>query len=355
MAVQHCNPYSASLARPDLTRQFVADIRGRFRPIRGRVRHFATQADGFDLRETAETAALADGDEPEDWPDPPESVREAATPSAKAAAFAQWLRRVLRERVLNPVQRNVIQRLERARPGRRLAVLESWDHWTKPYVLGSYRSGWETAGARLRTEGVPVTETAIGSGATGAAAFAGSTAALLSLQLLYADTYRALEQIAQDAAAERVRETITKTIADGRSPQTLANRLTRDIRTLQHKRAEVVGTDIPTRGQSDAHLDRFGDAGIQVVHHGDWTTEKDNNVCPFCRRVGGETFTLDELRATLVQWRGQVYRLNPPAHPRGRCEIRPRVVVAKPFAPLSERVPGTVVTTSADRRRSPPS
>jgi hypothetical protein len=74
----------------------------------------------------------------------------------------------------------------------------------------------------------------------------------------------------------------------------------------------------------------------------------DTRVCPFCRRLNGVEMTIDEMLGTHVLWRGQIYRLAPPAHPDGRCTPLPSVGASPPTEPLADRVPGTIVVRDAN-------
>lgn len=327
----HC----ARLATPpaDTTRkQFVADIRGRFRPIRGRIRHFASVEDGFDLRDTTQQARLADGDDtPDDWPDPPEEVYRFETAAGKADAFAEWLRGVLRDDVLEQTSAGRIRRI-RQTPTRRLPeILREWDHWTATYVRAAYRTAWEAAGGRLRVRGAAVAPTQLEAGQDLAEAF-NIGVSPDTLRRAYTRTYENLESIADDAAADAVRETITQGIAEGVNPRTMADRLTKDVRTLQHTRAETLARTETMATYSDSTLDRYEAAGADGVAHGEWSATNDARTCPVCKSLDGNEYTIEEMRTGTFTYEPSgdepdhlagEYALKPPAHPNGRCSILP--------------------------------
>jgi SPP1 gp7 family putative phage head morphogenesis protein len=331
----------------------VADIRGRFRPIRGRVRHFAAQRDGFGLRETRLARlqdgddAAAEGDLPDDWPAPPDEAAVASGEAATKAAFAAWLRRVLREDVLEPVPAGDHVRLRRASGRQSIDRLREWDHWTADYVRAAFTEAWETAGGRLRVRGVPIAATSLDDDREILSAFDIGVRAE-TLRRLYLQAYEGLETIVDDAAEQQIRETITEGYAKGQNPRRVADALTRDIRGLQRRRAETHARTTMHHTRTQSTLDRYEAAGESVVSHIEFSDSSDARVCPFCRRLDGVEMTIDEMRGTHVLWRGDIYRLAPPAHANGRCVPLPSVGADAPTEPLADRVPGTIITESAD-------
>jgi len=350
----HCQPSTARLGSPPSEGQrdrFVADIRGRFRPIRGRIRHFAAVEDGFGLRDGARNARLANGDDddtPGNWPPPPDGVRERDSPQAKARSFVGWLRQALTSAVLEPADPSLRARLRNASTDRDIrGVLSEWDHWTTTYLRGAAREGWDAGGNRLRIRGGEIASTALDDDEPLSAIFDIGVSPR-QLRALYLQPYQQLWEITNDAAAQQVRETVTQAFAEGIGPREMASRLTQDVRTLQHTRAEALARTHTINAHTTHTLDRYEAAGVETVSHVEWTDSADARVCPFCRRLDGVDLTIDEMRSTHVQWRGQIYRLMPPAHVNGRCTPLPNVDGSAITTPLRERVPGRIVTTSAD-------
>lgn len=344
-----CTPHDAHLARLDLTKQFLADIRGRFRPIRGRIRHFADYpVDGFGLKQSARTARLQDGsDTPESWPDPPEGVTTASTPAGKAAAFATWLREVLTEDVLEPMPLGRVVRLRNAEERDLPDVLREWDHWTGPYILAAFTEGWEEAGGRLRVRGGRIASTQLDEDRDVIAAF-DLGVPLDALRELYLQAYVGLREIVDDAAADDVRRVITEGFAAGKNPRDIARELTSAVAGLQRRRAETHVRTITQHTRTQSTLGRYQAAGESVVSHTEFSDSNDTRVCPFCRRLDGAEMTVDEMLGTHVLWRGSIYRLAPPAHAGGRCTPLPSVGGSPPTSDLADRVPGTIVTTTAN-------
>lgn len=348
-----CTQNSARLAgnpsRPTGQRdRWLADLRRRFRPIRGRVRHFAGYGeDGFGLRSDNATlsaelalaesdpelaAYLADGT-PENWPDPPDEVYRFDTSEAKAEAFVTWFRKQIRERVLAPMAPGRVATLERAEGTAVPNAIQGWDHWTAEYLRGAYRVAWRVAGSRLRTAGVRVGDTTIPDGQAVDAAFNVGVRPT-TLRRAYARTYRNLQSVVDDAAADQLRETITKGIAAGINPRQMATELTRNIRSLQKRRAETLARTETAAIRADSTLDRYEAAGVETVRHGEWSDAGDAKVCPICSRLDGREIPLSEMRTGTFRFEpgpddpdhlAGLYALKPPAHPNCRCVILPVV------------------------------
>jgi len=291
----------------DLREEFLRDVRGRFRRVRGLVRAAAGyEHDVFELSE--EAAALAEDDRERDRSDVPERVYEFDSDAAKRAAFIAWLGRKVARRVLEPVS------LERVRDG---------SHWTAEYVRQAYARGWKQARNRLRQRAVNV----------------GSEVDPLTapkprrqLRRLYTRTYRNLESVA-DAATEPVRETLTDGLAKGQNPRKIAARLTDELETIQKTRAEVLARTEIINAHADSTLDRYERAGVDEVSvSGEFATADDDRVCPICESLAGETFATAAMRSETFVFSPSEsepdhlageYAVKPPVHPQCRCTILP--------------------------------
>jgi SPP1 gp7 family putative phage head morphogenesis protein len=286
--------------------QFITELRRRFRTVRGLVRRtVGYENDALGLRATADERATFD------FP----------TDRGKIEGFVRWLRQALLDEVLEPMDRS--------------AVAEG-NHWTAPYLRSAVIRGVNQSTGLLFQQGLNV-ENVPDSEIVTRPIFAST------LRELYTRTYENLQSVAE-ADADDVRETLTEGFAKGWHPRKAAQQLTKDIRDLQRTRAEAIARTETLRAHSDATLRNYERAGVNVVSHGEWQATQDTRTCGFCRRLSGAELTLEEMRSGTVQWRGQVYRLQPPSHVNGRCVILPSVDASAPTSPLSERVPGTVLS-----------
>lgn len=285
--------------------QFLKEMRRRWRRVRGLVRRtVGYENDAFGLR------ANADEREAFDFP----------TDRGKLRAFVRWLRQALRDEVLEPLPR------EDVRDGK---------HWTAKYLESAVIRGVNQSTGLLYQEGASVENI--------------PDAEILTrpifertLKQVYTRTYEDLRSITE-SDAQSIRETLTDGFAKGWNPRKMAQKLTNEVRTLQHTRAETLARTETIEAHSDATLRNYERAGVDLVSHGEWAVGG-TNICPFCKRLAGAELTLDEMATGAVEWRGKVYRLKPPAHPNGKCVILPSIGGEAPTSALSERVPGTTIS-----------
>jgi len=217
----------------DIREDFLQDIRGRFRRVRGLVRAaVGYEHDVFELSGQAQTAALApDDDDRVRDDDIPEDVFQFDTQAGKVAAFMTWLGRTVSQRILQPVG------LQSAREG---------THWTAEYIDRAYGRGFRTARNRLRQAGVSVGDEVDPFNLP---------RPRRQLRKLYSRTYRNLESVTADVA-EPVREALTEGLAKGENPRKIARRLTSEIETIQKTQAEVSCQSSPN-GHNSCHAHRL--------------------------------------------------------------------------------------------------
>lgn len=287
--------------------EFAREMQRRFRRIRGDVRRWA----GYEH----DIFGLADGASPpqnSELPDGAPPVYRFATDAAKANAFAAWLER--------RIQAEVVEQMATSR-------IENGEHWTAEYVRAAYGQGWEQARGRLRIQGIEV-----GDSQSIDAVF-DLPAPRQALETLYTRTYENLESV-PEGAADPVRETLTRGLDEGWNPRKTADELTKEVRTIQHTRAEVLARTETMNAYSEATLDRYERAGVGTVSHGEWSDAGDSRVCPICETLDGREFTVSEMRTGTFSFEPSEdepdylageYPLKPPAHPQGRCKILPSV------------------------------
>mgnify|MGYP000633956011 CR=1 FL=1 len=285
--------------------QFLAEMRRRWKRVRGLVRRtIGYENDAFGLTANAEER------EAFDFP----------TDRGQIGAFLRWLRQALRDEVLEPMPR------EDVREGR---------HWTAAYIRAATKRGVNQSTGLLYQQEASV-ENIPDDDILSRPIFAST------LRELYTRAYDNLRDITEDDADE-IRETLTEGMAKGWNPRKMADRLTGELRELQRTRAETLARTETIEAHSEATLTNYERAGVDTVSHGEWQHTPGLS-CAFCRRLSGTELTLKEMRSGAVEWRGQVYRLKPPAHPNGTCVILPAVGGEPPTSPLAERVPGTVLS-----------
>lgn len=279
--------------------RFLRAVRQRFRRVRGAIR----EAVGYesDVLHLQQDARLADASD----------IERFSTDAGKARAFAEWLREQLREDVLEPVGRRQVR---------------NGEHWTATFIRSAYNRGWENALERLQQAGVDIAESDRDVFDLGVPQ--------QQLRRLYTRTYENLQSITSEAVPQ-VRETLTQGLADGVNPREMARRLTKEIRTLQHTRAEVLARTEVINSYSEATLDRYERAQVDgVTVSGEFATADDERVCPICESIEGSEFATDAMRSATFTFDpsdsepdslGGEYPVKPPVHPQCRCAILPVV------------------------------
>lgn len=292
-----------------IRREFIKEIRRRFKTVRGNVRELVGyERDAFNLTQDATLVDASD-------------VEQFASERTKIRKFTQWLREQFKQNILEPVPKRKVQ---------------NGEHWTATYIRAAANRGWSNGSGRLQSQGIPAAAKSVES-------VLNVPAARRQLQELYTRTFENLASITEESAPQ-VRDVLTEGLAAGKNPKDLAATLTKEVRGIQRIRAETLARSEIINSHTQQTLTRYEQAGETIVGHGEWATSGLKNVCPFCRRLNGESFTIEEMRGTLVEFRGQVYRLAPPSHPNGVCTVLPNVGADPITTPLRERVPGTIVS-----------
>lgn len=297
-----------------IEQRFVNEVERRFRNLRGLIRRtvgYKNDALRLGPNKSDRSTPFENADERERFDFP--------TRAGITRAFLQWLRDAIQEEILEPVG---------------VDDIENGKHWTATYIRSAYINGVNQAVGLLLQQGVGI-ENLPNDEITQRPIHA------KSLKDLFQRTYGNLESITEDMVPV-VRETLTEGYAKGWNPRKMANRLTNEIRDIQHVRAETLARTETINAHSTAMLDTYDRGGVDVVIHR-WSAADDDRTCAFCNRLDGNLLTTDEVRGDVVGFRGQVYRLQPPAHPNGRCVLMPQVGADPPDTPFEERVPGGVV------------
>jgi SPP1 gp7 family putative phage head morphogenesis protein len=288
--------------REDLLR----DIRGRFRRIRGLVREWVGyERDVFGLRQDGSEPPVP-GDTGDDAPD----VYRFKSDAENIAAFTEWLDEQVREGVLVPVGTRAVK---------------AGEHWTAAHIRASYGQGWQQARSRLRTAGVSVGED------LAVDAVFDLPVPTRTLARLYTRTFENLASVSADVAPT-VRDTLTRTLAEGKNPREAARELTGEIRELERTQADVLARTEIVNAYSDATIDRYKRAGVSAVEHGEFSDADDSRVCPICESLDGREIPMSEIRTATFTFEPDEhepdslageYGLKPPIHPQGRCVLNP--------------------------------
>lgn len=305
MATECLSPYtrdspSGPTGTDDIQTRFAQRLRGVLGRINARIREAVDEDDLFDLR--AESLAVED---------PPEQVFDFPTDSAKVRGFLRWLREQLDSEFLNVVGPDSNQFLRQA-----------------------YAAGIETANSQLKGLNVSFESTELDD-------VLSRSIHRSALQTLFTRTFENLQSV-RDDVAQAVRDELVDGLTAGENPRDVARSLTERVDSIGKHRATMIARSETINAHSEATLTRADEISRRAdtnitARHGEWQDSRDARVCPFCRRLDGTELTTSEMRTTGVEFRGQVYRLKPPAHPNGRCRIKLRLGEA-PTTPLRERL-----------------
>lgn len=309
-----------------IRQDFIREIKRRFKALRGKIRtKIGYENDALHLMQDAPGGMIGNAADRERF--------EFSTRQDLVKKFSEWLQEQINNEVLEPVPNMAVQRI-RANPTQE--VVESWSHWTGSYIRAAAEVGWKSARGRLMQAGVKV--------GPPVEPFFKMGVPRRQLARAYARAYENLQGITSDMA-QQIREDVTMGLAKGENPRKTAKRLNSTVEGITEQRAKTLARTETLESSNEQALTRYEEAGISGVAHGEWASSGLSNMCAFCRKIDGSAFTIEEMRSTAVQFRGQVYRLQPPSHPNGVCTILPELEMNEGgLDPLSERVPGTVVS-----------
>lgn len=287
----------------EIRQNFLREIRRRFKIVRGLIRKtVGYENDAFNLTQNQ---------------DPPEAY-DFPTDKAKIDAFIRDVKAWIQEHILEPAN------FSKKREGQ---------HWTHEFINAAYIQGHKQAVGRLKQEGVSAT-------VLDQQELLNRPVRVKTLKDLYIRVYENLEGISSDMA-DSIRQEVTQGFAQGENPRRIADRITKEVRTIQHTRAETLARTEVIQAHSSATLDEYENAGVDVVSHNEWRSARDSRVCPVCRALDGREFTITEMRNEAFRLPGISYDINlrPPAHPNCRCVILPIVGGEPPTTPLEQRLP----------------
>lgn len=157
-----------------------------------------------------------------------------------------------------------------------------------------------------------------------------------SLSRLYREDYTDLEDITQELSRQ-INDELATGLAQGENPRKVARRITDRIDKVGKTRAETLARTRVIAAHSEATLNRYEEIGVGTVRHGEWADADDDRVCPICKRLDGRDIPLGEARTGTFEITEDdldddepaslagVYPLRPPAHPRGRCVLLPKL------------------------------
>lgn len=247
-----------------IRKRYAADMARRFMVVRRLVRE-RVQSGSLTLHTNAPTAASP----------------------ARHAEFMDWLREQINTHVLE------VSKAASSAPLRR-------SPWQDLYIRAAYRRGMDGAAQSMKKAGVSVDPRWIDT------AFRRPFHAD-RVALIYTRAYAELEGVTK-AMESRISSSLATSMAHGWGAEQTAKALVRAVDTIGITRARMIARTETISAHADATLNSYEDAGIEGVNVlSEFSSSRDNKVCPRCKELEGTQYTIEEARGVI------------PVHPNCRC------------------------------------
>jgi SPP1 gp7 family putative phage head morphogenesis protein len=261
-----------------LRRKYIADMDRRFRELIQQVKNLVYDKDFFKLDDSLFFASA--------------HINQLPRDSNKINQFMEWLRRAQAQGILQVSYGTPVQS----------AASQSWQNI---YIQTTYRRALQQAGAKLRRQGVEVSDRWMDYG---------------FLEPVHADRAgiiytRAFTQLAgvTEAVSADMSRVLAEGMASGIGSQQLARNLENSVSIGMVRARRIAQTEI-INAHAEATLNAYTEAGIEGVEvEAEFSTSRDNVVCPKCEALEGRTFSIEEARGVI------------PVHPNCRCAWVPLV------------------------------
>lgn len=295
---------------------FLQAVRQRFGKLKALLQETIAENDAlriqdFNARTARDLIGNADEREAFDFP----------TKQGVTRAFLRWLIQAIRDEILEPLNP---------------AAIENGEHWTAQFVENALTAGVNQSTGILFQQNISI-KNIPNEDIPQRPIFA------KTLQDLHQRTYGNLKGITDDIAPV-VREEVTTGFSQGFGPNKIADRVVKEVETIQRSRAETLARTETIHAHAQGSIRNFERAGVNVVNHAFWDAADDGRTCPFCERLDGVALTLDEVKSGAVRWainenrQAQIWRLAPPAHPNCRCNLTPAIGADIPTRTLQDRL-----------------
>lgn len=268
-----------------IRRRFEADMKRRFKALRRSIWQTVAINDAFGLN----TPVVNE----------PGRQFQFAFPrsSDKVSAFMDWLMQEQGRTILE-TQRGALMRSAAERA------------WQNVYIDSAYQRGIRQAGQELRAAGANVSDRYLD------AAFNLPVHAD-RVGLIYTRTYSELQGVtaAMDTA---ISQALAMGMAEGLGPMAIAREIVDRVDTIGIVRARMIARTETIAAHAEASLNSYEEAGLEgVAVMAEFSTARDNAVCPQCDELEGKTFLIEEARGMI------------PVHPNCRCAFIPSIEDAR--------------------------
>jgi len=287
-----------------LRRRYLADMMRRFRELAHVIRVAIEERDVFGLQKRRGGSIFAQQSRWEEGLYPPGvKLRVNVEPPGRGAfdfprsdekvrAFMDWIQQQQQQGIL-----------ERTYGSSR--SISGATAWQDVYLQSAYQKGLSRAASEMRKAGAKVEQSWVD------AAFHRPLHADRA-GLIYTRAYQDLQGVTSQMDAALSRE-LAQGIVEGIGARQLTKRLVDKV-GMAAKRAGVIARTETIRAHAEATLNGFEEAGVEGVEvEAEFSTSRDNAVCPKCEELEGRVFKLREARGLI------------PVHPNCRCAWIPIV------------------------------
>jgi len=262
-------------ATTTLRNEYSQRLRGVWARINAQAREDVTDRDVFALRSEGALAAARP-------PDPIHDLRFESD-DRKIESFRDWLG-------------------EQARKGR----LEVFTRDENTYIRSAYEKGVRHADENLRKQGVELPEQDL-------QAMFNRPIHSDQLQTLFTRTLTEWEGVVS-ATEQQIARELSDGLAQGENPTKIARRISDRIDNIGKTRSTTLARTEIIRSHADATLNRYDELSVdEVAGEAEFSTAGDSRVCPICRSLDGNVYTIEAARGLI------------PVHSRCRCTFLPVV------------------------------
>lgn len=241
-----------------LRKNFVAEMKRRFRKLRKLVFDLIVTQDAFGLNDYNPLGRNEDN--------PTINNRwRFDTDEAKVGKFKTWMRQAMDDEILG------------VRPGG--LPLASPDFWTSGYVESAYRKGAVSSYLSAKRQGIGNMGSFKGTGEEFLQSAFNAKVPVSKIKLISTRAFDQLQGIT-DAVSQTISRELSAAIAHGDGPRVVAKRITDAIGSIERKRALAMARTEIIHAHAEGQLDSFEAQDIDDVEVlSEWSTAGDDRVC----------------------------------------------------------------------------
>ncbi len=264
-----------------LRRMFIADMNRRMRKLSKDIRVLLVDEDELGLKEPKRLTLLGN-----------KQAWRFRTDAQKVEAFNEWLGQAHKS--------NLLKGSETGNP------------WTDQYIESAHKKGLSRAYTDTKSEEV----------AESLDFYKGTKEQFIKtafeqpeikskIQLLYTRTFQELKGVTA-TIDQQLSRTLAMGLTNGWAPSRIARDMSKNIASINRKRARTIARTEVIRAHAEGQLDAFEQLGVEEVGvMAEWATAGDDRVCPMCGPLEGLILSVKEARDLI------------PRHPNCRCSWIP--------------------------------